>query len=108
QVLEEAAGVPVVWEEVSADWDQKKSTMLAAGDVPDLIVGTQAITDTDLATYGTLFEDLADDLDAIPNVKAMLEAKPELRALATQAGGEIYSVPGYKRFWPPTVQHQYI
>ncbi|WP_422114777.1 extracellular solute-binding protein [Brachybacterium sp. UNK5269] len=108
KTLEEAAGVPIVWEEVSADWDQKKSTMLAAGDVPDLIVGTQAITDTDLATYGTLFEDLADDLDAIPNVKAMLEAKPELRALATQAGGEIYSVPGYKRFWPPTVQHQYI
>ncbi len=108
KTLEEAAGVPIVWEEVSADWDQKKSTMLAAGDVPDLIVGTQAITDTDLATYGTLFEDLSDDLDALPNVKAMLEAKPELQALATQAGGEIYAVPGYKRFWPPTVQHQYI
>jgi putative aldouronate transport system substrate-binding protein len=108
KTLEEAAGVPIVWEEVSADWDQKKSTMLAAGDVPDLIVGTQAITDTDLATYGTLFEDLSDDLDAIPNVKALLEAKPELKSLATQAGGEIYAVPGYKRFWPPTVQHQYI
>lgn len=106
--LEEAAGIPIVWEEVSADWDQKKSTMLAAGDVPDLIVGTQSITDTDLATYGTLFEDLADDLDSLPNVKAMFEAKPELKSLATQSGGEIYSVPGYKRFWPPTVQHQYI
>lgn len=108
KALEEAAGVPIVWEEVSADWDQKKSTMLAAGDVPDLIVGTQAITDTDLATYGTLFEDLADDLAALPNVSEMFEAKPELEALATQAGGEIYAVPGYKRFWPPTVQHQYI
>ena len=42
--LEEAAGIPIVWEEVSADWDQKKSTMLAAGDIPDLIVGTNAIT----------------------------------------------------------------
>lgn len=106
--LEEAAGIPIVWEEVSADWDQKKSTMLAAGDIPDLIVGTQAIDDTDLATYGTLFEDLTESLDALPNVTAMFEEKPELKALATMPSGEIYSVPGYKRFWPPTVQHQYI
>lgn len=106
--LEEAAGIPIVWEEVSADWDQKKSTMLAAGDIPDLIVGTNAINDTDLATYGTLFEDLTDDLASLPNVEAMFEAKPELRALATRPDGEIYAVPGYKRFWPPTVQHQYI
>ncbi|SDN43928.1 carbohydrate ABC transporter substrate-binding protein, CUT1 family [Actinomyces ruminicola] len=106
--LEDVAGMPITWEEVSADWDQKKSTMLAAGDVPDLIVGTGAISDSDLATYGTLFEDLSDDLDAIPNVKEMLAAKPELMALATQNSGAIYAVPGYKRFWPPTVQHQYI
>ncbi|MEE1649903.1 extracellular solute-binding protein [Brachybacterium sp. J144] len=106
--LEEAAGIPIVWEEVSADWDQKKSTMLAAGDIPDLIVGTNAINDTDLATYGTLFDDLTDDLASLPNVEAMFEAKPELRALATRPDGEIYAVPGYKRFWPPTVQHQYI
>ncbi|GAA4526597.1 ABC transporter substrate-binding protein [Brachybacterium paraconglomeratum] len=106
--LEEAAGMPIVWEEVSADWDQKKSTMLAAGDIPDLIVGTQAINDTDLATYGSLFANLAESLDALPNVVAMLEEKPELKALATQPSGEIWSVPGYKRFWPPTVQHQYI
>ncbi|WP_218937327.1 extracellular solute-binding protein [Actinomyces qiguomingii] len=106
--LEDIAGMPITWEEVSADWDQKKSTMLAAGDVPDLIVGTGAISDSDLATYGTLFEDLSDDLDAISNVKEMLTTKPELTALATQSGGAIYAVPGYKRFWPPTVQHQYI
>ncbi|MGP9613859.1 ABC transporter substrate-binding protein [Brachybacterium sp. AOP42-B2-9] len=106
--LEEAAGMPIVWEEVSADWDQKKSTMLAAGDIPDLVVGTQAINDTDLATYGSLFANLAESLDALPNVTAMLEEKPELKALATQPTGEIWSVPGYKRFWPPTVQHQYI
>ena len=106
--LEKAAGIPLVWEEVSADWDQKKSTMLAAGDVPDLIVGTQAITDSDLATYGTLFQDLTEDLPSLTNVSAMFEAKPELKDLATQSGGEIYSIPGYKRFWPPTVQHQYI
>jgi putative aldouronate transport system substrate-binding protein len=106
--LEEAAGVTIEWEEVSADWDQKKSTMLAAGDVPDLIVGTNAIDDSDLATFGSLFEDLSDDLPAMPNVQALFEAKPELEAMATQTGGEIYAIGGYKRFWPETVTHQYI
>ncbi|MEV0618865.1 hypothetical protein AB0I81_36485 [Nonomuraea sp. NPDC050404] len=106
--LEKKANVKITWEEVSADWDQKKSAMLAAGDVPDLVVGTNAITNSDLATFGTAFEDLKDDLGKLPNVKALFDAKPELRAMATRTGGEIYTVPGYKRFWPQTVTHQYI
>lgn len=106
--LEKKANVKITWEEVSADWNEKKSTMLAAGDIPDLIVGTNSISSTDLATFGTLFEDLSDDLDKMPNVKAMFGAKPELKAMATQSGGEIYTTPGYKRFWPQTVTHQYI
>ena len=108
--LEKEIGVPIEWQEVSADWDQKKSTILASGDIPDLIVGTNAITDSDLATYGSLFEDLAPHLedDAVPNVAGMFEAQPLLEQMATQADGQIYSVPGYKRFWPETVTHQYI
>ncbi|NEE00888.1 extracellular solute-binding protein [Phytoactinopolyspora halotolerans] len=106
--LEELADVTIEWEEVSSDWDQKKSTMLAAGDVPDLIVGTNAITDSDLATFGTLFEDLSDDLAAMPNVEAMFAENPELESMATQTGGEVYAIGGYRRFWPETVTHQYI
>ncbi|MFI7128711.1 hypothetical protein ACIBQ1_23620 [Nonomuraea sp. NPDC050153] len=106
--LEKIAGVKIQWQEISADWDQKKSTMLAAGDVPDLIIGTNAITNADLGTYRTLFENLADDLDALPNVKALFAAKPQLKSMATLTTGEIYSIPGYKRFWPTTVTHQYI
>jgi putative aldouronate transport system substrate-binding protein len=106
--LEESTGVTIEWEEVSADWDQKKSTMFAAGDVPDLIVGTNAVTSSDIATFQGLFEDLSDDIDAMPNVKEFLDAKPEARAIATQPDGAIYSIGGYKRFWPETVTHQYI
>ncbi|MEL5991159.1 ABC transporter substrate-binding protein [Microbacterium phosphatis] len=108
--LEKEAGVEIEWQEVSADWDQKKSTILASGDIPDLIVGTNAITDSDLATYGSLFEDLAPHIadDELPNVADMFEAQPLLEQMATQTDGEIYSVPGYKRFWPETVTHQYI
>lgn len=106
--LEEAAGVPIEWEEVSADWDQKKPTMLAAGDIPDLIIGANAVTDEDMVTFTGLFEDLSDDLDALPNVAAMFEAVPETELMATFPEGEIYSVPSYRRFWPETSTRQYV
>ena len=81
------------WEEVSADWDQKKSTLLAAGDIPDLIIGPNAITDSDLATFGTLFEDLGDDMDALPNVQAMFDEVDGAEAMATSLEGPVYSLP---------------
>ncbi len=108
QDLEELADVEIVWEEVSSDWDQKKSTMMAAGDVPDLIVGTNAISNSDFATFTGLFADLSDHMDQLPNVEAMFEAQPDLVQVATQEDGSIYAIPGYKRFWPDTVIHQYI
>src|SRR5699024_7455064 len=106
--LEELADVSIEWEEVSSDWDQRKSTMLAAGDVPDLIVGTNAITNADFATFTGLFADLNDHMDELPNVQAMFEAQPDLVQVATQHDGAINGLPGYKRFWPETVTHQYI
>lgn len=102
------AGVTINWEEVSADWDQKKATLLAAGDVPDLIIGSNAITDSDLATYSSLFEDLSDDMSALPNVQAMLDAQPKLSIMATQPSGAVYGIPTYKRYWPETIGRQYI
>jgi len=106
--LEEAAGVTIEWEEVSADWDQKKPTMLAAGDIPDLIVGTNAITNGDIATFAGLFEDLSDDLESLPNVTGMFEAVPATESMATEPEGEIFSLPSYRRFWPETGTRQFI
>jgi len=106
--LEEKADVTIRWEEVSADWDQKKNPLLAAGDVPDLIIGPNAITDSDLATFGTLFEDLSDDMDALPNVQAMFDDVDGAEAMATSLEGPVYSLPSYKRFWPQAITHQYI
>lgn len=106
--LEEAADVSITWEEVSADWDQKKSTLLAAGDIPDLVIGGNAITDSDLATYGTLFEDLAPHMDALPNVQAMFDEVEGAEAMATQADGAVYALPSWKEFWPQAITRQYI
>ncbi|QCB93544.1 extracellular solute-binding protein [Cellulomonas shaoxiangyii] len=106
--LEKAADVSITWEEVSADWDQKKSTMLAAGDTPDLIIGGNAITDSDLATFRSLFEDLSDDMDALPNVQAMFEEVDGVKEMATQADGSVYALPSWKEFWPQAITRQYI
>lgn len=106
--LEEETGVSITWEEVSADWDQKKSTILAAGDVPDVVIGGNVITDSDLATYGSLFEDLSDDMEALPNVADMFEQVDGAEAMATQADGAVYALPTYKGFWPQAITRQYI
>ncbi len=108
QKVEDAAGVDIQWQEITADWDQKKGTMLASGDVPDLFVGPNVITDADMAQFQGLFQDLSGMLDQAPNVQAMFEEKPETKRIATQPDGKIYGLPKYQRFWPNSVSRLYI
>ncbi|OWA36608.1 ABC transporter substrate-binding protein [Saccharibacillus sp. O16] len=106
---EERAGVQIEWQEVSADWGQKKGALLAGGDIPDLIIGPNAITDADYAQFPGLFEDLTPLIAAdAPNVQKMFDEKPETKAIATQLDGKIYGLPKYQRFWPETTTRQYI
>jgi putative aldouronate transport system substrate-binding protein len=106
---EEESGVEIKWQEITADWGQKKGTMLASGDVPDLFVGPNVITDADFAQFQGLFQDLSDlvNKDA-PNVQMMFNAKPETKVIATQPDGKIYGLPKYQRFWPASATRQFI
>lgn len=108
QKLEDELDVEIKWEEVSADWDQKKAPMLASGDVPDMILGNNVVSDSEFAKFPGLFEDLSDDLDKLPNVKKMFEEKPQTKSLATQLDDKIYGIPKYQRFWPRSASRQYI
>ena len=87
-ILEEENGVDVEWQQISADWDQKKSVMFAGGDIPDILV--KATSTTDFATYNGLFENLAPFIDAgdMPNVSKMFEDHPELRSEERRVGKE--------------------
>ncbi|CAM3638239.1 ABC transporter substrate-binding protein [Marinicrinis lubricantis] len=109
QAAEERAGVEIEWEEVTADWDQKKGAMLASGDIPDLIVGPNSITDADFVKFKGLFQDLTELIEQhAPNVQKMFEEKPETKVIATQLDGKIYGLPKYQRYWPETATRQFI
>lgn len=108
QQVEDKAGVDIEWQEITADWDQKKGTLLASGDVPDLFIGPNVITDADMAQFQGLFQDLSGMLDQAPNVQKMFEEKPETKLIATQPDGKIYGLPKYQRFWPTSASRLYI
>lgn len=96
------------WQQITADWDQKKSVMFAGGDIPDILV--KATVTTDFATYNGLFENLAPYIDSgeMPNVAKMFEDHPELRVLSTDENGAIYGIPNYRSLWPRTNRVLYI
>jgi putative aldouronate transport system substrate-binding protein len=100
--IEDEAGVEVEWQQITADWGQKKAPMLASGDVPDLFFGG-SVWDSDFAMYQGLFVDMAPLIEQHgTNIKKMFQEKPETLVLAKQPGGEIYAVPKYQRYWPKT------
>lgn len=81
--LEAACDCTIEWQEVSSDWDQKKQAMFTAGEIPDMIL--KGVYLNDMATYGSLFEDLTDDI------------------------GKIQVLPSDKKgYWPKTVSRRYI
>jgi len=108
QEIEEKANVDIEWQEITADWDQKKGPMLASGDIPDLFVGPTVITDADFAQFNGLFQDINELMEFAPNIEKMFTDKPETKIIATQTDGRILGLPKYQRFWPDSVNRQYI
>ena len=99
--IEEMANVKVVWEEyLGSDWSEKKNVILASGDLPDLIIGYDAISDIDIENYNHVFMELTDKLDSLPNVSRIFEENPLMKSLSTTADGKIFTVGFYKGMWP--------
>ncbi|MFD0673050.1 extracellular solute-binding protein [Cohnella sp. GCM10027633] len=63
---------------------------VSSGDMPDIM----SVFPNDVQKFGPqgAFEDLSKHLDQMPNVKAYLESKPEVKARVTSPNGEIYSI----------------
>ena len=107
QELEDACNVDVEWQQISADWDQKKPAMFASGKIPDILVCATA--DSDYVQYNGLFEDLKPLIEQYaPNLQQFFKDKPEAEALATTMDGQIFGTPKYQSVWPNTNGTMYI
>ncbi|WP_435923678.1 extracellular solute-binding protein [Paenibacillus sp. DYY-L-2] len=93
--LEQQTNVKIEWEVVSSnDWGEQKSIMLASGTLPDIILGNQTFSDSDIVNNLSYFRPLDDYIDQyMPNLKAAMEETPELKKISTFPDGKIYSLP---------------
>ena len=101
------AGIEINWDTlVAADWTDKKSVLIASGDLPDAFLGSNAFNDAEIAQNQSLFIPLEDLIkENMPNLTKALEQEPKLKAMITSPDGHIYSLPK-KLPMRPTVGNQ--
>ncbi|HZG85830.1 extracellular solute-binding protein [Paenibacillus sp.] len=101
QELESKTNVHIEWDTVGeADYIEKRNLLLASGSLPDFFFSGR-FSDSELVRYaqdGTLIP--LDDLieNHMPNLKAILDARPDIKAQLTAPDGHIYSLPQGEEF----------
>ena len=94
--MQEETGISINWNTMSDSLSEQVNIHIAGGDLPDAFMGV-GFSNYELATYGEdgTFIDLTDyiNADVMPNLTAILEEHPEIRAAITQADGCIYGLP---------------
>lgn len=96
QELEKKSNIHVDWNTiVETDYLEKRNLLLASGNLPDFFLGSR-FSDTELVRYGkdgTIIplNDLIDKY--MPNLKAILDARPDIKASITSPDGKIYALP---------------
>ncbi|MBW3091921.1 extracellular solute-binding protein [Bifidobacterium sp. 82T10] len=89
--VEKDCGCAITWKTVSnAAWNNQKNVTLASGEIPDLTI--RGFFKSDTANNASMFENLADDLDKMPNVKKYLETKQDAKNMSSTIDGEIFSL----------------
>lgn len=94
--LQEDAGITIDWNTMSDSLSEQVNIHIAGGDLPDAFMGV-GFSNYELATYGDdgTFIDLTPYIteEYMPNLTAILEEHPEIKAAITQADGGIYGLP---------------
>jgi len=110
--ISEATGVTIEWQPYyNQNWGEQKSLLLASGlsALPDAFFGSISLTDSDIALNEDFFVDLTDLIpEYMPNLTAIFESDPTMRALCTNAEGRIYSLPKKLPLRPATANEMYI
>ena len=106
----EEAGISLTWDTIlNSDWADKKAVLLAGGDLPDAFMGSICFSESDVLTNTGSFIQLDEYIDEyMPNFKAIMEADPTMKALATSADGHIYGLPSKKPCRPIVANQMFI
>ncbi|AOZ90913.1 extracellular solute-binding protein [Paenibacillus crassostreae] len=93
--LEGKTNIKIEWEVMSSnDWGEQKSIMLASGTLPDVVLGNQSFSDSDIVNNLSYFRPIDDYIDQyMPNLKAAMEETPDMRKISTFPDGKVYSMP---------------
>ena len=108
----EKTGVTIEWQPYwNANWGDQKSLMLATGlsAMPDAFFGSISLTDADIIPNTDFFVELTDLIPQyMPNLTAIFEKDPDLKALCMDADGKIWSLPKKLPMRPITANEMYI
>lgn len=98
------AGLNIQYECVYTDWDVKKSTMLASGDLPDAFIGWQVLTSSEVSNNKPLFADLSAMIteESTPNLYAAMQNDSVYRNVCTDLDGGVYFLSDRMPFRPDT------
>lgn len=104
------AGITVEWDTIlNADWADKKAVLMAGGDLPDAFLGSICFSAAEIASNQNTFIALDEYIDDnMPNLKAIMEKDPTMKALATSSDGHIYGLPGKKPCRPLVSNQMFI
>ena len=109
----EKTGVDIKWQMIpNGSWGDQKGTTLASGlkSLPDAFFGSISLTDGDIVPNLDMFVDLAPYItpEIMPNLSAIFEKDPAMKALCTDSDGKIYSLPKKLPMRPVTANEMYI
>ena len=108
--LEDKHNIKINWQVYyNSDWTEQKSLLLASGDLPDAFFGSICLSETDIAQNKDYFVELSDGIEKnMPNLTAIFEKEPELKAAAQNRDGEIYSLVKKLPLRPKVANSMYI
>lgn len=93
--LETNTNVSPEWQVQSLnDWGEQKAIMLNSQELPEVILGSQTFSDTDIQNNLDFFLDLTELIDNyMPNLKTAFSEVPQMESDSTFTDGKIYSLP---------------
>ncbi len=94
------AGIHITWDTMSGSLYEQATVRITSLDLPDAFQGV-GFSNSDLTRYGSdgIFLDLTPYItpEIMPNLSAILEERPEIRAAVTMPDGGIYGLPAAER-----------